>query len=53
MTKIIFTFSILLLASGCEDMKMDRKIEKHSSLESHVSQRHADQEPATYLALVE
>ena len=43
MTKIMFTFALVLLISGCEDMKMDRKAAERSQLDNQVSQRNADQ----------
>ena len=43
MTKMMFTFALVLLISGCEDMKMDRKDAKHSQPQNQISQRNADQ----------
>jgi hypothetical protein len=42
MAKMMFTFALLLLISGCEDMKMDRKNAKRLQPENQVSQRNAD-----------
>ena len=45
MTKMMFTFALVLLISGCEDMKMDRKAAERSQPQpqNQVSQRNADQ----------
>lgn len=43
MTKMMFTLALVLLISGCEDMKMDRKDAKRSQPDNQVSQRNADQ----------
>ena len=43
MTKMMFTFALMLLISGCEDMKMDRKDAKRIQPANQVSQRNADQ----------
>ena len=44
MTKMMFTFAFLLLISGCEDMKMDRKAAERSQPQNQVSQRNAVQD---------
>ena len=43
MTKMMFTFALILVISGCEDMKMDRKAAERSQPQNLVSQRNADQ----------
>ena len=44
MTKMMFTFALVLLISGCEDMKMDRKAAKPLQPANQVSQRNAVQD---------
>lgn len=43
MTKMMFTFALMLLISGCEDMKMDRKAAERSQPQNQISQRNTDQ----------
>ena len=43
MTKMMFTFALVLLISGCEDMKMDRKNAKPIKPDNQVSQRNTVQ----------
>jgi len=43
MTKMMFTFALVLFISGCEDMKMDRKDAKPIKPDNQVSQRNTVQ----------
>lgn len=43
MTKMMFTFALMLFISGCEDMKMDRKAAERSQPQNLVSQRNTVQ----------